>query len=93
LLGTSAWYAPGAAVAQMIEAIVMDSHRVMPVCVMLDGEYGLENVALGVPVKLGQNGVEKIIEVDLNDREKALLYQSAEHVKEVMKVLDDLKLF
>ncbi len=93
LLGTSAWYAPGAAVAQMIEAIVLDSHRVMPVCVMLDGEYGLDNVALGVPVKLGQNGIEKIIEVNLNEKEKALLYQSAEHVKEVMKVLDDLKLF
>ncbi len=93
LLGTSAWYAPGAAVAQMIEAIVLDSHRVMPVCVMLDGEYGLENVALGVPVKLGENGVENILEVKLNKEEMALLYQSAEHVKEVMKVLDDLKLF
>jgi len=93
LLGTSAWYAPGAAVAQMIEAIILDSHRVMPVCVMLDGEYGLDNVALGVPVKLGQNGIEQIIEVKLNDQEKALLYQSAEHVKEVMKVLDDMKLF
>ncbi len=93
LLGTSAWYAPGAAVAQMVEAIILDSHRVMPVCVMLDGEYGLDNVALGVPVKLGENGVEQIIEVDLNDEEKALLYKSADHVKEVMKVLDDLKLF
>jgi len=93
LLGTSAWYAPGAAVAQMIEAVVLDSHRVMPVCVMLDGEYGLKDVALGVPVKLGQNGIEQIIEVNLNEKEKALLYQSAEHVKEVMKVLDDMHLF
>ena len=92
LLGTSAWYAPGAAVAQMVEAIVLDSHRVMPVCVMLDGEYGLKDVALGVPVKLGQNGIEQIIEVNLNEKEKALLYQSAEHVKEVMKVLDDMHL-
>jgi len=93
LLGTSAWYAPGAAVAQMVEAIVLDSHRVMPVCVMLDGEYGLKDVALGVPVKLGQNGVEKIIEVNLTQDEKALLYRSYEHVREVMQVLDDLKLF
>ena len=93
LLGTSAWYAPGAAVAQMIEAVVLDSHRVMPVCVMLDGEYGLDNVALGVPVKLGQNGIEEIIEVNLTDDEKALLYRSADHVKEVMKVLDDMHLF
>ncbi len=93
LLGTSAWYAPGAAVAQMVEAVIVDSHRVMPVCVMLDGEYGLRNVAIGVPVKLGANGIEKIIEVSLNEQEKALLYQSADHVKEVMKILDDLKLF
>ncbi len=93
LLGTSAWYAPGAAVAQMVEAVIVDSHRVMPVCVMLDGEYGLKDVALGVPVKLGQNGVEQIIEVDLNDQEKKLLHRSYEHVREVMQVLDDLKLF
>ncbi len=93
LLGTSAWYAPGAAVAQMVEAVIVDSHRVMPVCVMLDGEYGLKDVALGVPVKLGQNGVEQIIEVDLNDDEKKLLHRSYEHVREVMQVLDDLKLF
>ncbi len=93
LLGTSAWYAPGAAVAQMVEAVIVDSHRVMPVCVMLDGEYGLNDVAIGVPVKLGANGIEKIIEVDLNEEEKALLYKSADHVKEVMQVLDDLKLF
>ena len=93
LLGTSAWYAPGAAVAQMVEAVIVDSHRVMPVCVMLDGEYGLKDVALGVPVKLGQNGVEQIIEVDLNDEEKKLLHRSYEHVREVMQVLDDLKLF
>ncbi len=93
LLGTSAWYAPGAAVAQMVEAVIVDSHRVMPVCVMLDGEYGLKDVALGVPVKLGQNGVEQIIEVDLNDQEKKLLHRSYEHVREVMQVLDDMKLF
>ncbi len=93
LLGTSAWYAPGAAVAQMVEAVIVDSHRVMPVCVMLDGEYGLKDVALGVPVKLGQNGVEQIIEVDLNDDEKKLLHRSYEHVREVMQVLNDLKLF
>ncbi len=93
LLGTSAWYAPGAAAAEMVEAVILNSHRVLPVCVMLDGEYGQHNVALGVPVKLGYNGVEEIIDLKLKDDEMKLMEISANHVKSVMKVLDDLKLF
>lgn len=90
LMGTSAWYAPGSAAAQMAEAIVKDQRRVFPVCVKLEGEYGIDNCYLGVPVILGKNGIEKIIELDLNDEEKALLDTSRDHVKEVMDVLDKL---
>ncbi|WP_343033872.1 malate dehydrogenase [Fulvivirga kasyanovii] len=90
LMGTSAWYAPGSAAAQMAEAIVKDQRRVFPVCVKLEGEYGIDNCYLGVPVILGKNGIEKIIELDLNDEEKALLNTSRDHVKEVMDVLDKL---
>lgn len=90
LLGTSAWYAPGAAAAQMVEAIVRDQKRIFPVCAWLQGEYGLENIYLGVPVVLGKNGIEKIIELDLNEEEKALLYESAEAVRNVMAVLDNM---
>ncbi|ELR70344.1 Malate dehydrogenase [Fulvivirga imtechensis AK7] len=90
LMGTSAWYAPGSAAAQMAEAIVRDQRRVFPVCVKLEGEYGIDNCYLGVPVILGKNGIEKIIELDLNDEEKALLNTSRDHVKEVMDVLDKL---
>lgn len=93
LMGTSAWYAPGAAVAQMVESIVFDQKRILPVCTYLNGEYGLKDIYLGVPVKLGINGIEEIIEVDLNEDEKALLNKSAEAVKSVMKVLDDMNLF
>jgi malate dehydrogenase len=90
LMGTSAWYAPGSAAAQMAEAIVKDQRRVFPVCVQLTGEYGIDNCYLGVPVILGKNGIEKIIELDLNDDEKALLKTSEGHVREVMSVLDRL---
>lgn len=93
LMGTSAWYAPGAAVTQMVEAIVDDQKRIFPVCAMLKGEYGLKDIYLGVPVKLGKDGVEEIIEISLNSEEKKLLNTSAESVKSVMKVLDDLKIF
>ena len=93
LMGTSAWYAPGTAAAQMVEAIVCDQKRVFPVCTMLQGEYGLENIYLGVPVILGKNGIEKVIEVQLNDDEKQLLNDSAVAVKSVMDVLDDMKMF
>ena len=93
LLGTSAWYAPGASAAQMVEAIVKDSKRIFPVCVMLEGEYGMNNIALGVPVKLGKNGIEQVIELQLNDAEMALLKESAKAVEKVMKTLEDMKLF
>ncbi|TAN14114.1 MAG: malate dehydrogenase [Chitinophagaceae bacterium] len=91
LLGTSAWYAPGAAAAQMVEAICKDEKRIYPCCAMLTGQYGLEKIYLGVPVVLGKKGIEKIIELKLNDKEEALLKASAEHVKEVMAVLDNMK--
>jgi len=92
LLGTSAWYAPGAAAAQMVETIVKDEQRIFPVCSWLTGEYGLENIYLGVPVKLGKNGIEKIIELELNEDEMKLLKASAAHVKEVLQVLDDMNI-
>jgi len=88
LMGTSAWYAPGAAAAQMVEAIVRDQKRIFPVCAQLQGEYGIDNTYLGVPVVLGRNGIEKIIELDLKDEEKAHLEVSRGHVKDVMDVLD-----
>ncbi len=90
LLGTSAWYAPGAAAAQMVEAIVRDQRKVVPVCAWLQGEYGLKDIYLGVPVILGKNGIERIIELQLNDAEKQLLTESAGHVREVMAVLDNM---
>ncbi|MDH4092452.1 MAG: malate dehydrogenase [Cyclobacteriaceae bacterium] len=90
LMGTSAWYAPGSAAAQMVEAIVKDQRRVFPVCVKLEGEYGIKDCYLGVPVVLGKNGVEKIIELDLNESEKALLESSRAAVREVMDVLEKL---
>jgi len=90
LLGTSAWYAPGASAAQMVEAIVRDQRRIFPVCTWLQGEYGLNDIYLGVPVILGKNGIEKIIELDLNDHEKALLSESVDAVKSVMAVLDNM---
>lgn len=90
LMGTSAWYAPGAAAAQMVEAILRDQRRVFPVCIKLDGEYGIDDCYLGVPVVLGKNGVEKVLELDLNTQEKEMLEVSRGHVKEVMAVLDNL---
>ncbi len=90
LMGTSAWYAPGSASAQMVEAIVRDQKRVFPCCVKLEGEFGINNCYLGAPVVLGKDGVEKIIELDLNDEEKALLETSKNHVIDVMEVLDKL---
>jgi malate dehydrogenase len=93
LMGTSAWYAPGAAAAQMVEAIVDDQNRIFPVCAYLNGSYGLKDVYLGVPVKLGKNGIEEIIEIDLNKEEKSMLKASSEAVSNVMKVLDQMKLF
>ncbi len=91
-LGTSAWYAPGAAAAQMVEAILQDQHRIFPCCAWLQGEYGQKDIYLGVPVKLGSKGIVEIIELDLNDDEKALLDSSSASVREVMAVLDDMAL-
>ncbi|MEI6678629.1 MAG: malate dehydrogenase [Mariniphaga sp.] len=90
LMGTSAWYAPGAAAAQMVEAIVKDQRRVFPVCIQLQGEYGIDNCYLGVPVVLGKNGIERIIELKLNKEEMAMMKSSEGHVREVMNVLDEL---
>lgn len=92
LLGTSAWYAPGAAAAQMVEAVVRDQKRIFPTCAWLQGEYGLKNLYLGVPTILGKNGIEKIIELKLNDQEKEMLYTSANSVKDVMEILDKMDL-
>ncbi len=93
LMGTSAWYAPGAAAAQMVEAIVDDQKRVFPVCARLTGEFGISDLYLGVPAKLGKDGVEEIIEIDLNEEEKDLLKTSSDAVISVKQVLDDLNLF
>jgi len=90
LLGTSAWYAPGVAAAQMVEAIVKDQKRIFPCCAWLQGEYGLKDIYLGVPVKLGKKGIEQVIELKLNEAEKQLLNASAKSVREVMGVLDKM---
>ena len=90
LMGTSAWYAPASAAAQMVEAIIRDQRRVYPVSINLEGEYGINDCYLGVPVVLGKNGVEKVIEIDLNEEERQLFEKSHAHVKEVMNVLDRL---
>src|SRR5512145_299759 len=91
LMGTSAWYAPGSAAARMAEAIIRNHKRVFPCCVKLEGEYGLENIFVGVPVVLGRNGIERIIELKLTDEETALLHASAKSVKETMDVLDNME--
>lgn len=91
LMGTSAWYAPGSAAARMAEAITRNQKRVLPVCVKLEGEYGIKDTFVGVPVVLGKQGIEKIIELDLNSEEKDLLNASAKAVREVMSVLDTKK--
>jgi malate dehydrogenase len=87
LLGTSAWYAPGAAAAQMVDSIVLDEKRVLPCTAYLEGEYGIEGLYIGVPVKLGASGIEQVIELDLDDAEREALQKSAEAVREVVGVL------
>lgn len=90
LMGTSAWYAPGAAAAQMVEAIVRDENRIFPCCVRLNGEYGMKDIFLGVPVKLGSKGIEQMLELKLNKDEMNLLKDSAQHVRAVMEVYDKM---
>jgi len=90
LLGTSAWYAPGASAAQMVEAILKDSKRIFPCCARLNGEYGISDLYLGVPVKLGRGGIEEIIELKLTEAEMAMLNQSANAVREVCSTLDKM---
>jgi malate dehydrogenase len=87
LLGTSAWYAPGAAAAQMVDAICLDQKRVLPCTAYLEGEYGIDGLYMGVPVKLGAGGVEAIVELDLSDAERAELEASSAAVREVVGVL------
>jgi malate dehydrogenase len=87
LLGTSAWYAPGAAAAQMVDAIMLDEKRVLPCTALLEGEYGLDGLYMGVPVKLGAGGVEEIVELELSEQEREWLRESADAVREVVGVL------
>jgi malate dehydrogenase len=87
LLGTSAWYAPGAAAAQMVDAICLDEKRVLPCTAYLEGEYGIDGLYMGVPVKLGAKGIEEIVELDLNEQERGWLDDSAGAVREVVGVL------
>ena len=81
LMGTSAWYAPGTAAAQMVEAILLDQNRIFPVCAHLDGQYGIDDLYIGVPVKLGKGGIKEVIEVALTEDEQELLNNSANHVR------------
>ena len=87
LIGTSAWYAPGAAAAQMVDAIMLDEKRVLPCTALLEGEYGIDGLYMGVPVKVGTAGIEEIVEIDLSADERAALEASAEAVREVVGVL------
>jgi malate dehydrogenase len=88
LLGTSAWYAPGAAVSAMVQAIACDTKKIFPCSALLDGEYGLNDLSIGVPCVLGANGIEKIVEISLTDAEKAKLTESAEGVKKTNGLLE-----
>ena len=87
LLGTSAWYAPGAAAAQMVDAIMLDEKRVLPCTAYLEGEYGIDGLYMGVPVKLGSGGIEAIYQLDLSTEEQAMLDESAGAVREVVELL------
>jgi len=88
LLGTSAWYAPGAAVSELVRAIAQDSGKMFPCSALLDGEFGLSDLCIGVPCILGKNGIERIVEIELNDAEKELLHTSAEGVKKTNGLLE-----
>ena len=88
LLGTSAWYAPGAAVSELVRAIALDSQKMFPCSLLLEGEYGLNDICFGVPAIIGANGVEKIVEIELNEDEKAKFMEAAEKVHEVNGALN-----
>ena len=90
MLGTSAWYAPGAAVSALVHAISCDKKKIFPCSTYLDGEYGLSNLCIGVPVVLGKNGIESIVEIDLDDSERNSLKESAEAVMKTNQLLSDL---
>ena len=90
LLGTSAWYAPGAAVAFLVDSILNDQKRIIPCSVFLDGEYGQKDICVGVPVIVGKNGWEKIVDVDLNDSEKILFEKSATAVRNMNSALNSI---
>jgi malate dehydrogenase len=87
LLGTSAWYAPGAAVAEMVDAVLLDQKRLLPCTALLEGEYGIDDLYMGVPVKVGANGIEEIVELELSEQERAWLDESAAAVRDVVGVL------
>jgi malate dehydrogenase len=87
LLGTSAWYAPGAAAAQMVDAIMLDEKRVLPCTAYLEGEYGVQGLYMGVPVKLGAGGVEEVVKLKLSTEERRMFRESAAAVREVVGVL------
>lgn len=91
-LGTSAWYAPGAAAAALVRSIVLDEKKINPCCVMLEGEYGQNDICIGVPVVVGRHGWERIVELNLNAEEKALFQQSADSVRSTNQVLKELNL-
>jgi len=93
MLGTSAWYAPGAAVSSLVQSIACDQKKMFACSVLLEGEYGLNDLTIGVPVILGKNGIEKIVELKLNDEEKALLAESAKGVSATNALLTELNLF
>lgn len=91
MLGTSAWYAPGASVAALVDSILNDHKKLYTCCVSLDGEYGQKDICLGVPVVIGKNGWEKIVDFNLNDEEKAAFVKSADAVRAMNKVLSEMK--
>lgn len=93
MLGTSAWYAPGAAVSSLVQSIACDQKKMFPCSALLEGEYGLNDLTIGVPVILGKNGIEQIVEIDLDENEKSLLAESAKGVSATNLLLADLKLF
>ena len=93
MLGTSAWYAPGAAVSSLVQSIACDQKKMFPCSALLEGEFGLNDLTIGVPCILGKNGIEKIVEIDLDENEKALLAESAKGVKATNALLTELNLF